>query len=131
MRIVRQKDAVFGKKAGGTEAVYRLFDEYEVNTGLLPPGTIEPWHRHSEVLEAILVIEGEIEISWIEGEQIKKEILYPDDFAEKGRSVHRIANRSGSPAHIVVVKLVPDGTSKRETLKTDKQITVVNGSEEP
>ena len=76
--IERLTDAINVVKDDGTKVNYYLFDEYEIHLNVIPPKTKQVWHFHQNIEETILITKGEIEVNYLENNQIKKEIIKKD-----------------------------------------------------
>ncbi len=121
MKIMRKEEAVCVSKPEGTNLWYYLFDEYELHYNELPPGATQQWHCHDKIEEAVFVISGQMRAEWIEDGARRSAMLSEGDFSRSENSVHTFTNTSSDVARFIVLKLILDGTNKREIFKTDKR----------
>lgn len=120
MKITRKDQANHVVRPDGVDILYYLFDEYEVHYDILPPGCHPEMHRHEKVLEAILILEGELTIEWKEGDEVKSDILRSGDMREGGTEMHTIFNNTDQPVRMITVKIIPEGKNKHEIFLNDK-----------
>lgn len=120
MEILRRDKALHRDKGDGTVVDYYIFREYEIHHNVIAPGTTQQWHRHNEIEETILLIDGELEARWREGEEAFVESVAAGDVVRVARSVHTFANVGQKQARFVVFRLLLDGTDKRDLIRTDK-----------
>ena len=119
------KDGIHVKKENGTEVYYHIFPEYEVHLNVIPPHSLQEWHYHTQIQETILMTRGEMVCRWVEDGSEKSRIIREKDLVQTGCAVHTFANEGDRPAEFAVFRFVPDGTDKRQLIKSDK--TVVPG----
>ena len=119
-------DAMKVVKDDGTKVNYYLFDEYEIHLNVIPPKTKQVWHFHQNIEETILITKGEIEVNYLENNQIKKEIIKKDELVLVKDSIHTFINSSDQDCHFVVFRLVLNNENKREIFKHDKQVVEID-----
>ncbi|WP_296876744.1 cupin domain-containing protein [Thomasclavelia sp.] len=124
--IERLTDAINVVKDDGTKVNYYLFDEYEIHLNVIPPKTKQVWHFHQNIEETILITKGEIEVNYLENNQIKKEIIKKDELVLVKDSIHTFINNSDQDCHFVVFRLVLNNENKREIFKHDKQVVEID-----
>jgi len=123
MEIYRGNTAPQAEKPDGTRITYHLFPEYEVHYNEIPPGTVQVWHHHEQIEEAILITEGALEARWKDEDQREQRaILEKGDLVRTGITPHTFANTSQALVKFVAFKLVLNGVDHRNLLKTDKVI---------
>lgn len=71
MKITTKKDAIFVSKPEGTNVTYYLFPEYEIHINEQVTHSIQTWHHHEKIWEALYIIEGELTAQWKEDGEIK------------------------------------------------------------
>lgn len=122
MELTKEGDSIFIEKSNGTLVNYYLFPEFEVHKNTLLPGTVQDWHKHSEIEEIIFSISGKIEIETIETEKniIKRTSISPNELVRIGNSIHRILNSTKEEVQFIVFRFVPDGIDKSTLIKNDK-----------
>lgn len=120
--IKKPDDAIIVNKKDGTHVAYYLFDEYEVHLNSLPPQTEQVWHFHQAIEEVILIIEGEIEIHYLDNDKRMRQRVQPNDLILVKDSIHTLINRSTKECKFVVFRLVLDGKNKRDLIKNDKKV---------
>jgi mannose-6-phosphate isomerase-like protein (cupin superfamily) len=118
--VTRATDSIFVDKGDGTRVNYYLFDEYEIHANVIDPGCVQGWHHHDRIIETLYVTAGSIEASWVEDDQTRTCRLDRGDVISVGASVHTFANPFDGPAEFVVLRLVPDGTDKRDLIRQDR-----------
>jgi len=119
--VTPRAEAIFRDKGDGTKVSYYLFDEYEIHANTLEVGAVQGWHHHDRIIETLYVVAGSIEARWIgdDGEVVSRQ-LDPGDVVSVGASVHTFANPYEERAEFLVFRLVPDGISKRDLIKSDR-----------
>jgi uncharacterized RmlC-like cupin family protein len=126
MEILKLDQAIVSKKDDGTSVVYYIFPEYELHYNEIPGKTIQQWHHHEVLEEAIYIISGALEFHWIENEAKRSKILNAGDIVRVENEPHTLENKASSPATFLVVRLVLSGTDKRSLFRTDKVIDRVD-----
>jgi mannose-6-phosphate isomerase-like protein (cupin superfamily) len=122
MNIIKKEDALYVSKPVGTNVHYYLRDEYELHYNEQMPNTMQSWHHHEKIFEALFVIEGELTAEWKTGGKIEKQIVKAGDLIETENTPHTFSNHTDKITKFIVVKMVPTGINKKELLKTDKVI---------
>ncbi|MCK4550467.1 MAG: cupin domain-containing protein [Candidatus Aenigmarchaeota archaeon] len=122
MQIIRKADAIFKEREDGSKIRRFLFDEYELHDTTIPPGTIQAWHSHEKIEEALLVIDGPMDILFIEAGETKKETLVSGDLVRFEKTAHTVENNTEKPARFFVLKMVPEGKDKKHIFLNDKKI---------
>lgn len=101
----------------------RLFSNQEiVHLNSLPPQTEQVWHFHQAIEEVILIIEGEIEIHYLDNDKRMRQRVQPNDLILVKDSIHTLINCSTKECKFVVFRLVLDGKNKRDLIKNDKKV---------
>jgi uncharacterized RmlC-like cupin family protein len=118
--VTTEADAIFRDKGDGTRVSYYLFDEYEIHANLIEPGSVQGWHHHERIIEALYVTAGSIEARWLDDGEVTTRRLNRGDVITVGASVHTFANPFDHAAEFVVFRLVPDGIDKRALMKNDR-----------
>lgn len=108
-------------KQNGTDVTYYLFNDFEIHYNEIAPKSIQDWHFHNEVDEIIYIINGELELQWIQGTTIKQINLCPKDLVKINKSKHRIINNSNKISKFIVFRKMVDLNDYREIFKTDKK----------
>ncbi|AKM83390.1 hypothetical protein A2422_04240 [Candidatus Woesebacteria bacterium RIFOXYC1_FULL_31_51] len=120
MEIINRLNAIHRKKPDGTQVDYYLQPEYELHYNEIPAGTTQEWHSHNVVEELIFIIDGSLEIRWLEKETEKKETVQKGDLIRVENSIHTFANTNDKTAIFVVIKLVLTGNNNSQIFKDDK-----------
>lgn len=120
-------EAISVQKENGTNVDYYIFDEFEIHDNVLMPGAKQEWHRHAVIDETYFVAEGEITFCWVEEGRECSRVLRAKDALCAKSSVHTVRNETDEPATFIVFRMVPDGVSKRETIRNDKVVVSENG----
>lgn len=115
-------DAISVKKPNGTDVEYYIFDEFEIHRNVITPGAAQEWHRHRVIDETYVVTAGEVTFRWVEDGRRQAAALREGDVLRAKKSIHTIENNSGENAEFIVFRMVPDGISKKEIIKKDKEI---------
>lgn len=116
------EDAIFCEKENKTKVHYFLFDEYEVHYNVLPPKSIQEWHKHTKIEETIFVLSGEFLMKWKQKDEIKTRTVSKNMLIRVKNSVHTLENPYNKEAVFIVFRMVADGKNKREIIKNDKEI---------
>ncbi|MFZ2152492.1 MAG: cupin domain-containing protein [Microgenomates group bacterium] len=121
MNIIPQKKSIHVDKPDGTSVNYYLFPEYEVHYNVVAPQTTQQWHHHLKITESILILDGQIEVHWVDVHQQKQhQLVKAGDLVEVGNTPHTFVNSSNSPVKFVVFRFVPSGYNQQEVIKNDK-----------
>lgn len=128
MQIVRRDQGISYHKPDGTDVVYYLFTEYELHYNEMPPQTVQEWHHHNMIEEAIYVIAGVIELHWIENNIQRSEILKAGDMARVENHSHTLKTPSNSSASFVAIRLVLTGNDNSAVFKNDKTMDQIGQS---
>jgi len=122
MEFYKITDSIEVHKKNGTDVNYFIFPEFEIHLNRITPHTIQEWHYHSQIEEALLITKGALTCYWIENEQEKKYLAMEHEVVRVNKSVHTFANESDSVVEFTVFRFVPDGADKREIMKNDKTL---------
>ncbi|MCK5474102.1 MAG: cupin domain-containing protein [Candidatus Aenigmarchaeota archaeon] len=122
MQIIRKADAIFKERADGSKIRRFLFDEYELHDTTIPPGTTQVWHSHYKIEESLLVIDGPMDILFMEDGKTKKETFFSGDLVRFEKTPHTVENNTEKPARFFVLKIVPEGKDKKHIFLNDKKI---------
>lgn len=119
--IIETDDAIFLDKGNGTRVRYYVLPEYEVHANVIAAGTVQGWHHHLLITEALFIVRGQLEARWIgsDGERTTR-LLSPGTLFDVGTSVHTFANMSDHDAEFLVFRFIPEGVNKHELIKTDR-----------
>jgi len=109
-------------KPDSTRVTYYGFPEYEIHYNLVPPNTVQQWHHHEVIEEALYLISGQLEVHWREDGERMSRLLTAGNVARFERSPHTLANRSPHPATFLVVRLILTGTSRADVFASDKHL---------
>lgn len=121
MDIMSLSQAVHVDKPDGTRVDYYVFSEYEIHYTVVSPGTLQEWHHHEAIEEALLIVDGEMDALWQDDRgSVTRQRVCSGDVVRVGRSVHSFENRSASPVRFAVFRLVLDGSDKRALIRRDK-----------
>lgn len=121
MKLTRVTDALHVDKKEGSSVDYFLFPEYEVHYNEIKPGTIQQWHHHNKITESIFVVDGEIEVHWVDMSGKKQvESVPKGTVIDVENTPHTFINNSDELVKFVVFRFVPDGVDKSEIIKNDK-----------
>lgn len=123
--IITIEDSISVVKENRTKVNYFIFNEYEIHLNTIPSGAIQEWHFHSRLEESILVLTGELLLSWQDQGQIYNQLLKEGTVVQVKDSVHTFSNTSGFDTSFVVFRFIPDGQDKRELIKNDKTIVKI------
>lgn len=122
LEIIKKENAISVIRKDKTIVDYFIFDEEEIHVNILPPNTVQDWHRHQKIEEIIYVIKGRITVEWFENDDVKSADLVEDQMVRVNQSIHRILNNTKKAAKLIVFRLVLTGENLREIIKNDKQI---------
>jgi uncharacterized cupin superfamily protein len=120
MQIIKRGDGISATKPDGTGIVYYLFDEYEIHYNEIPAQTVQPWHHHNTIEEVIYVVDGELEVRWTIGGEMKTAVVRGGDIVRAGDTSHTIVNASPAVTRFLVFRLILEGRNKRDIFKADK-----------
>jgi uncharacterized RmlC-like cupin family protein len=119
--VTTKRAAIYRDKGNGTEVRYYLFPEYEIHANTVAPATVQDWHHHSKIVEALYVTAGRLEARWLEDGRTTTRQLERGDMVAVGSSIHTFANPStDDPAEFLVFRFVPEGIDKRDLIKNDR-----------
>lgn len=121
INIQRLEEAIFVKKAEGTEVNYFLYPEFEVHRNRLSPGVIQGWHAHQIVEEVLTCTDGTFTVEVIENGSLISIMVEQGDVVRVKKSIHRLVNQSNTAAEFIVFRFVPTGKSQQEKIKLDKR----------
>lgn len=124
MEITRQAEAIFRNKGNGTSVRYYIYPEYEVHHNEILPHTVQQWHHHEIIEETLYIMSGQLTAYLAENDSVFSEQLNQGDIIRVGSIPHTFANLSDKTVQFLVFRMVPDGTDKRETIKTDKVVDI-------
>lgn len=122
MEIIRNDQSIRVTKPEGTRVNYYIFPEYEIHYNEVPPGTIQAWHHHNVIEETLLMVLGELEVRWKDGDQEGKTRITKGDLVRVENTAHTLANVSEEPAIVVIVRFILEGVDKHEQIKNDKHL---------
>lgn len=120
MEIINRRDAIHKEKSDGTRVDYYLQSEYEVHYNEVPSGTTQEWHSHQTVEEVIFMINGSLEVKWLEENKKLKETIRKGDLVRVENSVHTFINTGNDTATFIVIKLILTGNNNSQAFKDDK-----------
>lgn len=122
MEITRQQEAIFLDKGNGTSVHYYIYPEYEIHHNEVLGHTVQQWHHHEVIEETLYIVSGQLRAFWAEGDIARSETLNPGDIIRVGKIPHTFANLADEKVIFLVFRIVPDGTDKRQTIKSDKVV---------
>lgn len=120
MEIIHPSGAIHKEKADGTRVDYYLQKEYEIHYNEMPPGTLQEWHSHKILEEAVFIIDGSLELRWIANKKENKITVNRGDLIRVENSTHTFANISNKNTVFIVFKIVLDGGDNSKIFKWDK-----------
>lgn len=123
--IITIEDSISVVKDNRTRVNYFIFNEYEIHLNTIPSGAVQEWHFHSKLEESILILTGELLLSWQDHGQIYNQLLKEGTIVRVKDSVHTFSNTSSRDTTFVVFRFIPDGQDKRELIKNDKTIVKI------
>ena len=123
--IITIEDSISVVKDNCTRVNYFIFNEYEIHLNTIPSGAVQEWHFHSKLEESILILTGELLLSWQDHGQIYNQLLKEGTIVRVKGSVHTFSNTSSRDTTFVVFRFIPDGQDKRELIKNDKTIVKI------
>ncbi len=127
MDIIRRGDIPL-VPTDGSDETRRYYDYprhgFRVVETCLPPGHVQNEHRHAELLDVTLVIEGEIQVTRRREGVLVEETLKEGDMVRFAPpDFHNVANKSGETARTLTLKMRRDSGLSPEALtrlfKTD------------
>lgn len=118
MQIIKKRISTV--KPDGTYVTYYIFPEYEIHYNELPPKTEQQWHYHKLIEETIYIIEGELEIHWVDNAKKEIEKVSPGDIVRVEKTQHTLLNNSDKVSKFIVFRLILSGNDKRKIIKNDK-----------
>ena len=122
LEIYDTSDSIFVEKDNHTKVNYFLFDEYEIHLNTIPPHSIQEWHKHRLIEETLFVVSGELTVLWKEQDHTECRTVSDNSIIRVKNSIHTLENRSDHEVRFLVYRMVPDGVSKRQMIKNDKQL---------
>lgn len=123
MEIIHPSGAIHREKLDGTRIDYYFQPEYEIHYSQIPPGTVQEWHQHNIVEEAILIVEGQLEIRWVADKIVKKAKVKNGDLIRVENTPHTFANITAKDAVFVVFKAILKGEDNSKIFREDKIYT--------
>lgn len=121
--VIHEEDSIHVIKETGTEVNYYIFDEAEIHLNRIMPHTVQEWHFHRKIDENLLITKGKLLCKYIDENGVEKTCYATkNDLIRVRDSVHTFENDTDDVTEFVVFRFVPDGTNKRELIKTDKMI---------
>lgn len=129
LEIYKLEDAIFCEKENKTKVHYFLFDEYEVHYNVIPPKSIQEWHRHTRIEETIFVLSGQFQMKWKQKDEMKIKTVSKNMLIRVKNSIHTLENPFEEEAVFIVFRMVADGKNKREIIKNDKEIISIETTE--
>ena len=126
MKIIHKIQALHIDKPEGSAVDYFLFPEYEVHYNELKPGTIQQWHHHQQINETLFIIEGELELWWLENGAKVSRVVTAGDLIQGENTPHTFINATDKPVRMIAFRFVPDGQNKSQIIKNDKYLDEVN-----
>lgn len=123
--IITIEDSISVVKDNRTRVNYFIFNEYEIHLNTIPSGAVQEWHFHSKLEESILILTGELLLSWQDHGQIYNQLLKEGTIVRVKDSVHTFSNTSSRDTTFVVFRFIPDGQDKRGLIKNDKTIVKI------
>ncbi|HEX6541827.1 MAG TPA: cupin domain-containing protein [Ktedonobacterales bacterium] len=125
MQVIPREQGIFVRKPEGTCVTYYIFPEYELHYNVLEPGTVQPWHHHRLIEETILMTSGQIEARWLADGKMRSQVMHAGDIARVEDTPHTFVNTSTEPATFLVVRLILTGQDKRDTIRNDKYLDMI------
>lgn len=120
MRILRKKSIDYQKKSFGAESWYYPLGEHELIISTLDSGCATDWHKHEQVSESVMIIDGEL-VAEVEQEgEVVQERLGEGDLIEFGHDFHHVINESDQSVKFVTLKVVPTGVDNKAVFAKDK-----------
>ena len=120
--ILTKLNAISVVKENKTNVDYHIFDEFEVHLNKIPPHSKQEWHKHEIIEEILVVTDGQVDIKWIENDEIIGGTLFKDSLARVKKSIHVIENTTDNWAEFTVFRIVPSGDTTKEIIKNDKVV---------
>jgi quercetin dioxygenase-like cupin family protein len=112
MEILRGGDVPFKRSESSAETrrYYELAQHgFRLVETQMPPGHVQNEHRHDQLLDIILVLEGVVQVTQREDGVIREDILHAGDMAcFSPPFFHNIANPSEQPARTLTLKIRAD-----------------------
>lgn len=121
MEIVRKQSAIHREKPDGTRVDYYLQPEYELHYNEIPPKTTQEWHLHQKIEEIIFIIDGSLEVEWVQEDGAEKtEVIQKGDLVRVGKSLHTFSNTGNDTVSFIVIKLIVSGNDNSQIFRNDK-----------
>lgn len=120
MQIIKKKDSILRTRDDSTIINSYLFDEYEIHYNELPPHKKQGWHRHDKIEEVLFVIDGTLNISYLDEGNEQTSVLEAGDMVRFEKTMHTIENTTDKLSKFFVFKLILDGKKKTNIFLTDK-----------
>jgi quercetin dioxygenase-like cupin family protein len=109
MEILRRNEVPFKNPGKGAEMrrYYELPHRgFRIVETLMPPGHVQNEHRHAELLDIMLVVEGEVAVTERTNDVLHEETLREGDMiCFSPPSYHNVTNKSGAPARTFTLKM--------------------------
>jgi quercetin dioxygenase-like cupin family protein len=122
MKIIPKSKSIFVKRPDNSKINYYIFDEYEVHSGEIAPGVKQPWHSHEIINETLLILEGKIELHFLEKDKKKKKVVVVGDLIQVENTPHTFINPFDEVCKMVAFRFIPKGEKKHEVIKNDKTL---------
>ncbi len=120
MKVISQSESIFVQRDDNSKINYFLFDEYEVHYGEIAPGVKQPWHSHQTINETLFIIEGQIELHFLEKGEKKSQIVGPGNVIQVENTPHTFINSFDQDCKMVAFRFIPEGKFKQDIIKQDK-----------
>lgn len=120
MKITPRSKSIFVKRDDNSEINYFIFDEYEVHYGEIAPGVKQPWHNHEIISETLYILEGKIELHFLEQGKKKVKVITPGDLVQVENTPHTFINPFDEICKMVAFRFIPNGKFKQDIIKNDK-----------
>lgn len=122
MQVTKRTDSIQVTRADKSQINYYIFDEYEVHYGEIKPGVKQPWHSHQLISETLFIIEGKIELHYLEDQKKQIKVVTPGDLIRVQDTPHTFINPFGQTCKMIGFRFIPEGKFKQDQIKKDKKL---------
>lgn len=121
VQIIKADEGISVVKESGTAVAYYLFDNFEIHKNLIPEGCLQDWHRHRRIEETLVVETGSLKVEWLEGQEIREQVVAAGEILRVKKSIHRLSNPGKEQATCVIFRFVRPEEPQADIIKHDKE----------
>jgi len=122
MKITPRSKSILVKRDDNSKINYFIFDEHEVHYGEIAPNIKQPWHSHEIISETLCILEGKIELHFLEQGKKKVRVVNTGDVIRAENTPHTFINPFDKICKMIVFRFIPEGKFKQDIIKNDKTL---------